>query len=445
MMRRSGLALGGFCTACAALSSPAALAQDGGMRIVFGLENRLEISRNDRLSVPATGTGVSNATRLSFGLTSEREIDRLEVLASGALIAEDGTDGPGSDFSFGRQALDLTYHREVPAAVFDLVASYRNDDVDEFDDDLAGFDETGTRTDTRVSVRLETGRTSSIGFALGVAYQSTDYQDTTDPDLDDTTEVNADLAMILHASEIATGRVGLRYSRVKEEDAGLTRTDTLTTYAGLDYALSDRLDLAAEIGYTESETEEFGLTDRTTGPDLSLGLTYDMPVGTALALFRITTDDDEGQRATFEIGRDLETPTTTISARLGITHADVGGTEVIGRLRLDRTLPDGTLGLVLERGTTYDDEPVVNSLAALSWTKAVNDLSSISFGLTYEKSDAASELIEQVSFAAGYHRELTADWNLDTGVGYRVRNDADGHAESPTLFVSISRDFEFRP
>jgi hypothetical protein len=53
------------------------------MRIVFGLENRLEISRNDRLSVPATGTGVSNATRLSFGLTSKREIDRLEFLGLG--------------------------------------------------------------------------------------------------------------------------------------------------------------------------------------------------------------------------------------------------------------------------------------------------------------------------------------------------------------------------
>lgn len=77
-----------------------------------GWENRLEISRNDRLSVPATGTGVSNVTRLSFGLTSEREIDQLEFLASGALIAENGTDGPGSEFTFGREALDLTYHRE---------------------------------------------------------------------------------------------------------------------------------------------------------------------------------------------------------------------------------------------------------------------------------------------------------------------------------------------
>ena len=75
----------------------------------------------------------------------------------------------------------------------------------------------------------------------------------------------------------------------------------------------------------------------------------------------------------------------------------------------------------------------------------MNELSSISLDLSYELRDAASERIEQVSFGAGYQHKLTADWALDTGVGYRIRNDGDGHAESPTLFVSISRSFDFRP
>lgn len=443
-MRRSGLALGGFCAVSAILSSPA-MAQDGGMRIIFGLENRLEISRNEGLSVPAAGTDIRAVTRLSFGLSSIREIDRLDFTASGALIAENGTDGPGTEFTFGREAVNLTYHREIPAAVLDLGASYRNDDIDDFDDELADIDESGTRTDTRLSARLETGRTSSIGFAIGAAYQSTDYQDASDPDLNDSDETTADLAVILHASEIATGRIGLRYSEYEEEDAASTRTDALTTYAGLDYALSERLDLAAEIGYVERETEEFGVIDRTTGPDLSLGLTYAMPVGTASALLRVTTDEDEGQRETFEIGRDLETPTATISARLGVTHSDLAGTDLIGRLRLDQALPDGTLGLALERSASYDDEPITTSRAGVTWSKTVNELSSISLDLTYELRDSASERIEQVSFGAGYSRQLTADWNLDTGLGYRIRHDADGRAESPTLFVALSRDFQFRP
>lgn len=413
--------------------------------MIFGLENRLEVSRNDRLSVPAGGTDISNVTRLSFGLTSETAIDRLEFLASGAVIVENGNDEPGTSFDFGREALDLNYHREVPSAVFDLGVSYRSDEVDEFDDELADIDETGTRTDLSINTALEIGRTSAIGFALGAGYSKTDYVDASDPDLVDVTESRADAAVIFHISEIATGRVGLRYTEREEEDAASTRTDTLVTYAGLDYALSERLDLSAEVGYTESETEEFGITDRTTGPDLRIGLTYDMPVGTATALLRITTDEDEGQRETFEIGRDLETPSMTISAGLGVTHADETGTDVIGRLNLARNLPDGSLGLNLERSVSYDDEPVTTTVAGVSWAKTVNDISSISLGINYELRDAASERIEQVSFGAGYSRELTADWNLDSGIGYRIRDDADGHAESPTLFVSLSRDFEFRP
>lgn len=441
-MRRSGLALGGFCAVGAALSSSAALAQDGGLRMFFGLENRLEISRNTELSVPATGTDVLNETRLSFGLVTETAIDRLEFNASGALIAENPADG-GTEFDFGRGTSDLAYHREIPAAVFDLGAFYREDDVDAFDDALSDVDETGTRTDFGANVALEVGRTSSIGFAVGAAYEATDYQDASDPELYDTEETRADAAVIFHASPTVTGRLGLRYTLREEEDPATTQTETVVTYAGFDYGVSERLDVSAEIGYSQIDTEEFGVTTRTTGPDLRLGLTYDMPVGTALALLRVTTDEDEGQRETLEFGRDLETPTNTISARLGVTHADAAGTDLIGRLAIDHRLPDGSLGLVLERSVAFDDELEVISRAAANWSKTVNDVSSISLDIAYELSDAPSERIEQVTFGAGYSRELTADWNLNGGIGYRIRNDGDGHAESPTLFVSLSRDFEF--
>lgn len=441
-MRRSGLALGGFCAVGAALSSSAAVAQDGGLRLFFGLENRLEISRNSELSVPATGTDILDETRLSFGLVTQTAIDRLEFNASGALIAENPAGG-GTEVDFGRGMADLAYRREVPAAVFDLGAYYREDDVDAFDDALGDVDESGTRTDYGTNIALEVGRTSSIGLALGAAYEVTDYQDASDPELYDTEETRADAAVIFHASPVITGRLGLRYSLRNEEDPAATETETVVSYAGLDYGVSERLDLSAEVGYTQTDTTEFGVTSRTTGPDLRLGLTYDMPVGTAMALLRITTDDDEGQRETLEFGRDLETPTNTISARLGVTRADAAGTDLIGRLAIDHRLPDGSLGLTLERSVAFDDELEVNSRAAVAWTRNVNEVSSISLDISYDLSDRVSERIEQISVGAAYSRELTADWNLNGGVGYRVRNDGDGHAESPTVFVSLSRDFEF--
>ena len=447
-MRRSGLALGGLYAVSAALSSSAALAQDGGVRLVFGLENRLEIARNSDLSIPATGTEVVNATVLSFGLTSETAIDRLDFAVSGALVAENAADAGGTDLDFGREVATLTYHREVPAAVLDISGQYRSDNLDGFTDDLTTVDDTGSRTDLSLSARLEVGRTSSVGFALGLGYDATDYQDALDPDLDDTSTRRADVAMILHASEITTGRIGLRYSLREDENPGTRRIETLTTYAGLDTALSDRLDLAAEIGYSDSEDEDFDIIDRVRGPALSFGLTYDMPVGTALALLTVTTDADEGQRETFEIGREMELPASTISARLGVTHADTTGSDLIGSLSWNRPLPDGAIGLNLTRRVSYDsddDEGVTYSLVRANWAKTVSDLSSLSMEISYELSDAPSERIEQVTLGAGYSYRLTEDWSLDSGVGYRIRRDEDGRSNSPNLFVSLSRDFELRP
>jgi opacity protein-like surface antigen len=447
-MRRSGLALGGIYAVTTALCSSAALAQDGGVRLVFGLENRLEVARNSELSVPATGTEVVNATVLSFGVTSETAIDRLDFFVSGALIAENTADSGSTELDFGREVATLAYHREVPAAVLDITGEYRSDNLDSFSDDLTTVDETGTRTDLSLSAQLEIGRTSSIGFAMGVAYDSTDYQDSLDPELDDTETRRADLAMILHVSEITTGRIGLRYALSEDENPGTRTVETLTTYAGLDTALSDRLDLAAEIGYSDSEEEDFDVVERVRGPALRFGLTYDMPVGTAMALLTVTTDADEGQRETFEIGRDMELPASTISARLGVTHADTTGSDVIGSLSWDHPLPDGAIGLNLARSVSYDtdaEEGVTYSLVRLNWAKTVNDLSSVSMDISYELSDAPSERIEQVTLGAGYNYRLTEDWSLDSGVGYRVRKDADGRSESPNLFVSIRRDFELRP
>ena len=444
-MRRSGIAFGGVCAATAILWPCAVMAQDGGLQLTFGLENRLEVVGNDSLSVPATGTLVSNVTALSFGLTSETQIDRLDFSATGAAIVETG-DGD-TELDFGRAEVQFSYHREVPAAVLDLTAEMRSGGLDTFDA-LTGADEPGTQTDYVLDGRIETGRTSALGFGLGVGYSRTEYEDTVDPDLFDSTEARADAAVILRFSEIATGRLGVRYSEREEEDPGTTVTQTMTTFVGLDYSVNERVDLSAELGYAEIETEEFGVIDRTTGPDFRLAATYDMPVGTASALLRVSQDSDEGQRTTFEIGREFEGPRDTIAARLGVTRGDETGSDVVGSLSWDRTLPDGSIGIDLEREVGFDsedDSEVDSSRISVNWLKNVSDVSSISLDITYEQSDSSVESVDQLTLGAGYSHRLTQDWSLDSGVGYRVRDDADGRARSPNLFVALSRDFQIRP
>ncbi|MGL4236950.1 hypothetical protein [Tabrizicola sp.] len=447
-MLRFGPVRGGFCAICAVLTPLSGFAQDGGLRLVFGIENRLEVTRNADLSVPATGTEVANVTQLTFGLISETALDRLEFSATGAAIIENADGSSGTEVDFGRSALNFAYSREVPAAILEIAAEFRSDDVEAFADDLADTDEVGRRTDYSLSARLEVGRTSSVGFAFGVAFEETDFRDTTSTDLIDTREARGDVAVIFNFSEVATGRLGLRFRQREEDDTANTTTEETVVFAGLDYSVSERLDLGLELGYTDTETEEFGVVDRDRGPDALINLTYDMPVGTASALLRVTTDADEGQRETFELGRIFETPVDAVEARLGITHADATGTDLIGSLRWSRALPDGSIGLDIERRVSFDtddSEEVTASVFSLSWTKDVNEVSGILLDATYELSDAASERIEQVTLGATYTRQLTQDWGLSGGLNYRVRNDGDGRSESPGVFIALSRDFEIRP
>ncbi len=433
----------------AGLAAVPALAQDeGGLRMVFGIEQRLDAGRNIGLEVPDEGDSISATTRLSFGLSDRTGLSALELNASTALVVENTPDTDGTEISVGRPDLAFAFTREVPNALVGVTAHYREDDVDAFDDDLTEDADEGTRTDYGAGIRLETGRTDPLGFAAGLSHDVTEYQDVTDPDLNDIRTTRLDLETSLRFSEVLTGRVGLAASRAEEEDAASTLTESLTASAGFDYTVSERMTLGLSLGHTRIDTEEFGVTRRETGPFARLDLTYAMANGSATAALAVATDADEGTRTTFEIGRSLELPMGAFSARLGVTNADEAGTDVIGGLLWSRALPDSRIEIGLERSVSYDDdddETVVDTAFSVAWSQDVNALSSIGLDLSYEISDAPSERVEETGIGATWRYSLTPDWRLDTGVRYRVRDDLDGRAESPSAFVAVSRSFDFRP
>jgi hypothetical protein len=102
---------------------------------------------------------------------------------------------------------------------------------------------------------------------------------------------------------------------------------------------------------------------------------------------------------------------------------------------------------ILQRFVSFDDdddEAGVDTILAVDWTREINAVSSIGLNFSYEISEAPSERIEQALIGATYSYALTPEWSLDSGVRYRVRDDADGRAESPSVFVALGRSFEFR-
>ncbi len=218
--------------------------------------------------------------------------------------------------------------------------------------------------------------------------------------------------------------------------------------AGLDYAVSQRLDVSVSLGYATVDTEEFGVTETSHDPVGRIGMVYDMPVGILTADLSVTRSGDEDARTTLLLGREMELPTGALVARIGASRTDDAGTDLIGLVSWTQELPNGELVVRVERSTSYDDsdeETTVNSIAAIDWRTDVNAQSSVALDFSYEVADDPSERIEQSEFGATYTYALTPDWALAGGARYIVRDDLEGRADSPSVFLALSRDFNFRP
>lgn len=444
---RAGLALG---VSFLALSPVAAQDSDeGGVRLYFDLEQEFEAGDNVDLDIPSEGSSTTSATRLTFGLSSITPIAQLDLSASAALVIENTPDTDGTETDLGRPEFVLDYVREVPEARFALGARFRSDDVDAFEDeDLDVDDSEGTRTDYGLAFGFDFMRTAPLSFGIDASYERTEYEDTIDPDLYDVETQRLGLEARLRLSEVLTGIGNLGYEREDEDDDAQTLTETVVASLGIEYLASSRLGVTASLGWTEIDTTEFGIVERTSGPVAQFGLDYAMTNGSATADVILTTDDDEGERVRFLVGRAMELPDGALEAQIGVTSAEDAGTDLIGSLDWTRTLPNGEIGINLERDVSYDDdddESEIETSVAIDWTREVNALSSISLDLSYEVSDSRSERIEEGEVGATYSYALTADWALNSGVSYSVRDDNDGWAESPLVFLTIGRRFDMRP
>lgn len=396
--------------AASCLAGVPSLAQDaeGGLRLDFGIEQGFEYGRNIGFAVPAEGSTSRATTGLSFGLFTSTPLDRLELTASGALIVESTPDTDGTEAEIGRPRLAFAYTREVPDALFGIALGYARDTVDRLSEDLSDTDSTGTQTDYGVGVRFEARRTAPASLFFEADYDVIEYDDTLDPDLIDRRTTTALVGTNLRFSEVLSGTFSLRFTR-EDEDGSLATADTRTA---------------------------------------SFDLVRDLPNGSATLGFTQVDRESSDDQMTLTIGRTLEFPSGGLSARIGVTRSDSNGADLVGDLSWTRAMPDGEISASLGRSVGYDisaDETIISTEMSFDWLRQVNAISTIGFGLSWTQRDAPSERIEVAELSATYSAALTLDWQLDSGVSYRVREDADGRAESPELFVSLGRVFSVRP
>ncbi|MCB2151821.1 MAG: hypothetical protein KDE06_12190, partial [Rhodobacteraceae bacterium] len=105
----------------------------------------------------------------------------------------------------------------------------------------------------------------------------------------------------------------------------------------------------------------------------------------------------------------------------------------------------------LERSAYTDDgDNATDTRAAVGYRHEINSVSRLDLGLEWSLVDRATggpeDTTEYARISAAYSRDLTADWDLTSGITYRTRSDTtDGDADSTAVFVTLSRNFSFRP
>lgn len=413
-------------TGLAPLTAQAQAETQTGPQLSFGLEQRLESTQNLALSPAGSGRTTQAMTNLSFGLLSETASSSLKLDGSAVLRLVNGPATSGTDFALDDKYLGLAYIRSSADASLSLKARLQDANVaylrplDDFIDpdtglidpsiDLTDLNATGTRHTYGFDATLRWGETAPLGFGLNAGISQVSYSNASSPDLIGNRRMHIGADMRLDFSEVTKATLGLTYSRYKDDVAGSANRNTLHFSAGLSHA-------------------------RPNG-QISAQLSLD--------------DTPDGNRIGLSFGRDLDLPTGALSASLGVVKSANTGTELSANLVWSQSLANGQVDAQLNRAVTAgsDDTNHLVTAISLNYNRELTPLSSLSLGLSYVDNveTAVGTATQNSSFEASYTRKLTEDWGLGLGYRHEMRDTTlSDAANSNTVFLSLKRNFEFRP
>ncbi len=470
MWRKFYIYAASCCAACLILiSADSATAQDagvepGGLLVTLGLAERLELGRNLGLDVPEEGTGTIASTILSFGLADETRTERFILDTTTALRFSNLPD-QGSDVDFGDAILELEYARDAANSGLILSADYLRYDIgfqrsllDFTDDDgiielPRDFDDltgTGIRNEYVLGAQIDFGRQNLIGYNFAIRANGIDYTDASNPDLFSSDTIEGRAGIVLNLSQRTTATLDVFAEYYEDESSGQTERDTEEVSFTIVHDLSSRARLDTSFGFVDIDERDLVDGDTiVTGPVGDLGLLYAMPNGDLTAEFAVSRDTP-GRLNTLTFGRGLIVPGGEFSVNIGVARDSDGETDFIGALDYTREFGPHEAFARINRGLGVTDsrEYRAETVADLGVVLGINPVSQLALRATYALAAGTTEdsRVERLDLDAVYSRKLTGDWNLNTGVIYRTRNEEGvGRASSPLVFVSVGRDFFWRP
>lgn len=449
--------LAGALTCAAAVAAPVAANESANPRLTFGFDQRIETLGNAGLDIPSLGDTTQAVTRLSFGLTSETLSDSLSFTGGASFRLGDVPEGRIARFDDPR--LDLSYRREGADSQFTIRGSFRRsrldflrsllDFVDEdgeldLPEDFEDLTGRGQRTAYDLEAQLALGQSDApFGVTLTLGAGGIDYSSAANRD--DVRTIRGGIDTRYRLSPVMTATLGYSRSERREGSAPVERRDTDRVTSGLTYALSPRTDLRATLGYSRIDRSGT-VSTREEGIEGSVDVdveTLDGTYGFGIDVRRI----EAGVLASARLRRGLELRSGGLSGTLGATRLPGGTAALTGGLGWNYDTRDGGLTVNLARSVGGDeDDPRIRTTLSAGYTYDINSVSGFSLRADHARSSgtALTNRVEQSSLRATYTHQLTADWALNSGVGYRERTEQGvGRARSPELFLGIGRQYEW--
>ena len=466
--RRTGqrLAVAACCGALVlpALSPVRAQDDNGGVKMTLGVQSSLRSDSNYAMSTPGNGRGTVFDTRLSFGLTSETRASTLSFTAATTARAAKLPAPAGSVTGVEDPTLTLSYTRTGARSRLDVNARYNKADLDFVDpltDQILIADPsnpgnfiltnaTGTRTALSYGAGIETGIDMPVGLTLRVNRSEIDYAGTVGASLYDTKTDSATATVRMDLSPSTQASLTVSATDYTARNATRTTRDTRALSLGLTHQFDEATQMTASVGRSRI------VNDSLAGTVVREGTTYGLSASRAFAVGQVGLSyarsiDTNGSRDTLSLTHARETALSRMNLSLGLSKGSAGTTAVIANAAVSRDLARGRLNLSLARSVSTDDalNDVLSTRASASYAHEINDVSSMSFGVTFARTEdggaGATAQTDRSSVNITYNRALTEDWQMSAGVEHRRLDRTTGTASGNAVFVTLGRSFDLRP
>ena len=439
---------------------------DGGLKVSLGVQQSFGFGDNLALGVPGSATnpeeGRTSVSTTSFALNVE-SVTRTEAFrfqTGGALRYGSTPAGSALDTGFVDPFVELSYDRQGANARFSFGASYAESDISQsrplwdFSDDdnvitpasdLSTLEGTGTRIQKNANIELEVGQNSPLGFLLRADVSETEYENETSANLNDFSRSSVSGTAFFRFNPTTTGVATVSVSRFSEVGVTPDR-ETRSAEVGLDQELANEAQLSFRIGYTDADRDNAGRPGDTNGTSGSIAYDRRLPDGSMTASYSLARTAN-GEIDTVSFGRTFDLATGSFGVNLGASTIGGGSAKVIGGLNWLRETRDGQYSVQLDRrvlADSNDEDRFTTSLTA-QYRQDINAFSSFVANFSYFVADgsATANKVERSNLALSYEYELTEDWNLNSGVNLRMRDETTvGRARSEQIFFNLSRKFD---